>query len=201
MFTLPLFERSPARDETKALELSKTCSDQACGTRWRGFPVVRKNRAARSRSSNPAARLCCLEDRADDPVMGSATAQIARKSQPDLGLARLLVAVEQRLGEHDHAGGAVAALCRLLRYESGLQGVRPFEGTEAFERGDLRLPERVDWRDAGAHRCAVDEHRAGAALAKPAAELRGIEAKIIAQHVEQRRVRLCPPRCAPRRSP
>src|SRR5262249_52747715 len=62
--------------------------------------------------------------------------------------------------------------------------------TEALKRSDLRLPERSEWRDARAHRGAVDKHHAGAALAKPAAELGGTEAKIIAQHVEQRRVRL-----------
>src|ERR1700730_11335557 len=146
--------------------------------------------AARSRSSDPPARLRRLEDRADNPVMDPATAQIAGKSQPDLGLTRLMDAVEQRFGTHDHAGDAVAALRRLLRHESGLQRVRPLERTEAFERGDLRLPERADRRDAGAQRGAVDEHRAGAALAKPAAELGGIEAEIIAQHIEQRRVRL-----------
>src|SRR5882672_1559196 len=142
------------------------------------------------RSSDPPAGLRRLEDRADDPVMGPAAAQIAGKSEPDLGLARLLVAVEQRLGQHDHAGDAVAALRRLLLNESGLQRVRSLDGAEAFERGDLRLPERADWRDAGAHRGAVDEYDARPALAKPAAELGGIEAKIITQHVEQRRVRL-----------
>src|ERR1700731_3984756 len=125
--------------------------------------------AVRSRSSDPPARLRRLEDRADKPVMGPAAAQIAGKSQPDLGLARLLDAVEQRFGQHDHAGDAVAALHRLLRDERGLQRVRPLDGTEAFERGDLRLPERADWRDAGAHCRPADQHRAGAALATPAA--------------------------------
>src|SRR5215470_5812754 len=143
-------------------------------------PAQRRNRAVRSPSLDPSVRLRRLEDRADNPVMGPAAAQIAGESQPDLGLARLLFAVEQRFGQHDHAGDAVAALRRLLRDESGLQGMRLFDGTEAFERGDFRLPEHTNWRDAGAHRRAVDEHRAGAALAKPAAELGCIEAKIIA---------------------
>src|SRR5467141_1005996 len=107
------------------------------------------------RSSDPPARLRRLEDRADNPVMGPAAAQIAGKSQPDLGLTRLLDAVEQRFGKHDHAGDAVATLRRLLRHESGLQRVRPLDGTEAFECGDLRLPERADWRDARAHWGAV----------------------------------------------
>src|SRR5579871_1831683 len=138
--------------------------------------------------SDPLAGLRRLEDCANNPVMSAAAAQIGGKRQPDLRLAWLRVAVKQRLGQHDHAGDAVAALHRLLRYESGLQRVRPLDGPESFERGDLRLPKHGDWRDAGAHRSAVDEHRAGAALAEPAAELGRVEAKIIAQHVEQRRV-------------
>src|SRR5438874_6230692 len=141
------------------------------------------------RGLDPSARLRDLEDRADNPVVGPAAAQIASKCQLDLGFARLLFAVEQRFGHHDHAGDAVAALYRLLLDESGLQRVRLLDGTDTFERRYLRLPKRADWQDAGTHRGAVDEHRAGAALAKPAAELGAIEAKIIAQHVEQRRIR------------
>ena len=49
---------------------------------------------------------------------------------------------------------------------------------------------RADRRDAGAHRLAVDQHRAGAALRQPAAELGAVELEIVAQHVEQRRVGL-----------
>ena len=140
--------------------------------------------------SDPPACLRRLEDGANNPVMGPAAAQVAGKTQPDLGLAWLLVAVEQRFGHHDHAGDAVAALRRLLRHESGLQRVRPLDGTQTLESGDLRLPERADRGDAGAHWGAVDEHGAGAALAKAAAELGSIEAKIIAQHVEQRGIRI-----------
>ena len=108
--------------------------------------------------------------------MGPATAQIGGKRQPDLGLGGLFFAVEQRLGQHDHSGDTVAALRRLLSDESSLKRVRLLDGADAFERRDLRLHERADWRDAGPHWGAVDEHRAGAALAKPAAELGGIEA-------------------------
>src|SRR5438128_1017294 len=100
-------------------------------------------------TSNLAPRMAAAS--AAFPGVGTAAAQIAGKSQPDLGLARLLDAVEQRFGQHDHAGDAVAALRRLLGDESGLQRVRVLGGAEAFERGDLRLPEHADWRDAGAH--------------------------------------------------
>src|SRR5207237_1619040 len=68
--------------------------------------------------------------------------------------------------------------------------MRPLDRAEALKRGDFGLAERVDRRHAGAHWLAVDQHRTGAALGKPAAELGGVETQIIAQHVEQWRVRL-----------
>ena len=37
---------------------------------------------------------------------------------------------------------------------------------------------------------AVHQHRAGAALRQPAAELGAVEEQIVAQHIEQRRIRL-----------
>src|SRR6266581_3845290 len=56
------------------------------------------------------------------------------------------------------------------------------------KRGDLLTGERGHRRDAGAHRMTVDMHRAGAALAKPAAEAWIVELELIAQGVEQRHV-------------
>ena len=47
-----------------------------------------------------------------------------------------------------------------------------------------------DRRHARAHRLAVDQHRAGAALREPAAELRAVQLEVVAQDVEQRGVRL-----------
>src|ERR1700761_7818818 len=105
--------------------------------------------------------------------MGPAAAEIADKSEPDVGLARVRVAVENRFGHHDHAGNAVTALRRLLAHESRLQRVGLLERPETFERDDLGLPERTDRHDAGSCRRAVDEHRAGAALTEPAAEFGG----------------------------
>ena len=60
---------------------------------------------------------------------------------------------------------------------------------QPFERGDLAL-HRGARRDARAHRRAVDDHRARAALAQPAAEPRALQAEIVAQDVEQRRRRI-----------
>jgi hypothetical protein len=49
---------------------------------------------------------------------------------------------------------------------------------------------RAGRHDAGADRLAVDVDRAGAALGDPAAEFRAGQAELVAQHPEQRRIRL-----------
>src|SRR5215470_661226 len=81
-------------------------------------------------------------------------------------------------------------LRRLLLDESGLQRVELLKRPKTFERDDLGLRKRTDRHGAGARRSAVDEHRAGAALTEPAAEFGSVELKIVAQHVEQRRVQI-----------
>src|SRR5207245_4496070 len=47
-----------------------------------------------------------------------------------------------------------------------------------------------DRERAGAHRLAVDVHRAGAALREAAAEARAVQAEIVPQGVEQRHLRI-----------
>ena len=59
---------------------------------------------------------------------------------------------------------------------------------EPLERRDLLALENRDGRDAGEDRLAIDHHGAGTALAEPAAELGAVEGKLVAQHVEQRRI-------------
>src|ERR1700732_3668127 len=71
---------------------------------------IRDGFARHARSSDPPARLRHLEDRADNPVVDPAAAQITGKSHPDLGLARLVDAVQQRFGNYEHARGGVSAL-------------------------------------------------------------------------------------------
>ena len=61
-----------------------------------------------------------------------------------------------------------------------------------FECGDFAFHGR-DRRDAGADRRAVDDDRAGAALAESAAKARALQAEVVAEDVEQRRGRArCP---------
>ena len=54
---------------------------------------------------------------------------------------------------------------------------------ETLERCDLTFDGR-DGRDARARRDAVDQHRAGPALAQAAAEARAFEIEIVTQDVE-----------------
>jgi len=56
------------------------------------------------------AALCGLQHRVDDLVVAGAAAEVAGESLAYLGLGRVGVAVKQRLGRHQHAGGAEAAL-------------------------------------------------------------------------------------------
>ena len=122
--------------------------------------------------------------------MGAAAAQIRLQLGADLRIGRLGVFPQQRLRPHHHAGDAVAALRRLLFHEGALDRRRRLDGAEAFQRRHLLALEQQQRRDAGQHRLAVDDHRARAALTEPAAELGGIEFEFVAQHIEQRRIRI-----------
>ena len=106
----------------------------------------------------------------------------------DLGVGRLLLVAQERGRGHDPAVDAVAALRHLFLDVSGLQRMRLVRRAEAGERDDLAVADRRDRRDAGADRLAVEMHGAGAALGEPAAEMRIVQAEIVAQRVEQRHV-------------
>src|SRR5262249_21154144 len=90
----------------------------------------------------------------------------------------------------DHAVRAIAALRGLLVDEGLLQRMRLLDRAEPLERRHLALPDLGNRRNAGARCNSVQEHRAGAALRKPATEFRTVELEIVAEHVEQGRVGL-----------
>src|SRR3954452_18984758 len=103
--------------------------------------------------------------------MRPAAAQVRSERLAHVVLGRLWIAIEQRFRAHDHPIDAVTALCRLLLDEGALQGMWLLETAEALERRDLGVGERADVGHTGAHRLAVDQHRAGAALRHAAPEL------------------------------
>ena len=69
-------------------------------------------------------------------------------------------------------------------------GAGRLDRAETLQRRHLLALQQQQRRHAGQHRLAVDDHRAGAALAEPAAEFGGVELEIVAQHIEQRRIRI-----------
>src|SRR5690606_17315300 len=107
-------------------------------------------------------------------VVGHAPAQHAFHSLADFGIGRVRIPVEQRLRGHDLAVLAVAALRHLLVDPRLLQGMQRAVLRQPFERRDLTA-HLARGQAARAHRDAVDDDRAGAALGEAAAETRAFE--------------------------
>src|SRR5437016_1811665 len=96
--------------------------------------------------------------------------------------------VEERFRRHQDPGGAVAALRGAEVGESCLQGMQLRAAAEAFDRFHRAGLALGGQHQAGKLRHAVDQHRAGAALAQLAAVLGAGEAEVLAQYFEQRLV-------------
>ena len=101
-----------------------------------------------------------------------------------------------RLGEHarrraELARGAIAALEGVVPEERPQQRMRlsrpPSCHRQALDRRDLRAVVRDGKREAGVGPAAVDQHRAGAALAVVAAFLGAGQPEPLAEQIEQRR--------------
>src|ERR1043165_9163682 len=138
---------------------------------------------------NSDTRRRLLDGLVDRGVSGAA-AQVAADGLRDLIACWAAVAVKERLRREEHPWRAVAALCGALLGERGLQRMQIRAAREALDRGDVRIAELLWEREARQHRHAVDEHRARAALAELAAVLRAGEVQLLAQHLEQRVMRL-----------
>src|SRR5438477_5469640 len=121
--------------------------------------------------------------------MGAAAAQILLQLGAYLFIGRLGIFLQQRLRPHHHSGDAIAALRGLLFHEGALDRRRLRDRAKTLQRRHLLALKQKQWRHAGQHRLAVDDHRAGAALTEAATEFGGVKLEIIAQHVKQRRVR------------
>src|SRR5207244_2024027 len=98
----------------------------------------------------------------------------------------LLCCCEECRGLHDHTIDAVAALsCRFVD-ERLLNRMRLLSRTETLQGYDLGVSHGRDWHDAAAQCLAVVMHRAGAALCQAATEMHAVQAKLVAQCVQQR---------------
>src|SRR5205823_8791922 len=121
------------------------------------------------------------EDGADDLVVAGAAAEVAGECEAELALARARVAIEVGFGAHQEAGGAEAALEPAGLDEGALEGVELAVDGEALDRRD-----GVAFGLGGEHQArvdgqAVDQDRAGAAVAVAAAFLGAEEAQLVAQ--------------------
>src|SRR5664279_5901967 len=108
------------------------------------------------------------EHGAPDLRVRATAAEIAAHPAVDVVFSGIGVPLEQRERGHDLAGGAHAALERIVLHEGGLERVELPACGDALDRTDLGALARGGQREAGVRRVAVDPHRAGAALAAPA---------------------------------
>ena len=161
----------------------------------RSLPVTlagASSRATRAPTACPARDAGDVDDRArrdgehrlDDLAVAGAAAQHAGERVADLGLGRLRVRAQQRLGAHQHARRADAALRRAVGDEGALQRRQRAVGAgEAFDRRHRAAVALADADDARAHLLAVEQHGAGAAVAGVAADLGAGQAELVAQGV------------------
>src|SRR5262249_49152690 len=129
-------------------------------------------------------------DRLDDVLIAGAPAQVAGDAEADLLLARVRVLLQQAVRAHDHAGRAEAALKPVHLAKAFLQGGQRAVGSgHAFDRQDLGAIGLDGEHGAGLHRLAVEVHRAGAAMAGLAADMRAGQVELLAQEMDQQRAR------------
>src|SRR5439155_508004 len=119
----------------------------------------------------------------DDLRVGRAAAQVAGKIVPDGVVVRLGVLLEQLARHEDEPRRAEAALQAAAFDERFLHRVEPAAGLDG--RYFAALGERSEIQAAG-HGVAIDEDRAAAAQALPAAFARAEEAECVLQNLDQR---------------
>ena len=124
-------------------------------------------------------------DRPEDAHMRAAAAEVRLHVRPDVGVGGIDVLPEQCLRAHHHAGDAIAALRRLLLDECPLHGAGILDRAEPLDGSDLAALEEKDRRHTGEGGLAVDEHGAGAAVARIAADLSTFKPQILAQHLAE----------------
>src|SRR5262249_1238821 len=129
-------------------------------------------------------------DGAQDAHVGAATTEMSGEFSADLAVTGLRIPLQQGLRPHHDAGNAVAALRGLLLDEGALDCRRLRRRAQAFERRHLLALHQHPRRHGGEYSLAVDDDRARAALSEPATIFGGVELELIAQDIEQRRVRL-----------
>src|SRR5205807_8527486 len=97
---------------------------------------------------------------------------------------------QKRLGCHQHPRRAVAALRGAFLSERDLKGMERVRTGEAFDRRHFGVANERGKGQAREDRDAVNEDRAGTALAQLAAVLRTSKVELLAQDFEERVMRI-----------
>jgi hypothetical protein len=124
------------------------------------------------------------------PIVSATPAEMAFQALADLVIGGLRIVHEQRYGGHDQASGAKATLRSLFGEKGLLDRVKGLHSPQSLHGRHGFALNRADRQLAGRHCCAIDDHFARAALFQAAAKLSPFEVQVIAQHIEQRGVRL-----------
>jgi hypothetical protein len=125
-------------------------------------------------------------DGIDDIGIGAAATDIAAHVFTNFLAAYGFAFIKQTLGGTDLPGRAVAALETIMANESLLQWMKPAIGFgHSFDRGDIRTIQTDGKFQATIDTPAIDENRAGTALAVIAAFLRARKRQPVTQEVEQ----------------
>src|SRR6266851_1497073 len=128
-------------------------------------------------------------DRFIDLDIAGAAAEVTGERVLDLVARRLRIGFEERFGGEEESGRAVPALRGAQVGERLLQRMELATLRHSFDRAHGVTGAREAQHQARQHRCSIQQHRAGAALAQLAAVLRAGESQILAQDFEQRLVR------------
>src|SRR5437016_3244914 len=128
-----------------------------------------------------SSRVARLRDRACDPVIAGAPAQVPHLPVRDLGIARVGLGAKQSVRGHELPGRADTALEAALLDEGLLQRRREAFHRAGRRRADVRVPPA---RDTGRRR-VVDLHGAETADPDGAAVLRAGLAEVVSQEVDE----------------
>src|SRR5262245_64106346 len=104
----------------------------------------------------------------------------------DLAAARERIVCEQCGRGNQYARKAIAALAGLLVEERLLQRRERTVVRQSLDGRHGLSGKAFDWTHARERRLAVDEHHAGAALLRAAAEPAAAQGELVAQHRQQR---------------
>src|SRR5436190_5986432 len=180
--------RNPAPSDCRTVGLSDR---NALSVRLSDCPTVRRLRVAiqcfrrRFRVLAPQARRGQLHGLVDLEVAGAA-AEVAGERLLDRSARGAGLDGEQCLGREQERGGAVAALRRAQLGERVLERVQLAARRHAFDGRDAMSGTGKAEQQAGEHGRAVEQDRAGPALAQLTPMLGAREPRVFPQHLEQR---------------